>query len=84
MAVMKRNMALMKGNIAQRHFRNGYNRCQIKNDQPGPHDFWGFLRQFEPIFLKFCIKILTAVKNSQNYIYYFKSYTICHVMKFYN
>ena len=29
-------------------------RHQIKNDQPGLHDFRRFLRQFELISLKFC------------------------------
>ena len=52
-----------------------YTRCQIKNDQPGSHDF---LRQFSTDFLEilqrsFSIKILIGVKNSQNYIYYLKN-----------
>ena len=54
-----------------------YTRHQIKNDQPGSHDFWRFLRQFLTNFLEilqrpFPLKILTGVKISQNNIYYFK------------
>ena len=54
-----------------------YTRRQIKNDQPGSHDFGDFSDNFEPISLKlqrpFSIKILTAVKKMLNFIYYFKS-----------
>ena len=44
-----------------------YTRRQIKNDQPGSHDFRRFLRQFWTDFLEilqrpFSIKILTGVK----------------------
>ena len=58
--------------------RANYTRRQIKNDQPGSHDFRRFLRQFWTDFLEilqmpFPIKIPAAVKNSQNYILYFKS-----------
>ena len=64
-----------------------YTRRQIKNDQPGSHDFRRFLRQFSTDCLEilqrpFSIKILTGVKISENSIYYLKSYTICHVIKF--
>ena len=44
--------------------------------------FGDFSVNFKPIFLKFSIKILTRVKISQNNIYYFKNWTICHVIKF--
>ena len=55
-----------------------YSRRQIKNDQPGSHDFRRFLRQFWADFLEisqrpFSIEILTRVKISQNNIKYFKS-----------
>ena len=50
-----------------------YTRRQIKNDQPGSHDFRRFLRQFSTDFLDveilqrpFSIKIQTWVKISQN------------------
>ena len=56
------------------HNINHYIQSQIENDQPGSHDFRRFLRQFRTDFLEiweimpFSILILTAVKNSQNYI----------------
>ena len=51
--------------------RSIYTRRQIKNDQPGSHDFRRFLRQFWTDFLEilqrpFSIKILIGVKISQN------------------
>ena len=54
-----------------------YTHRQIKNNQPGWHDFQRFLRQFRTDFLEilqrpFSIKILTAVKNLQNCIEYSK------------
>ena len=55
-----------------------YTRRQIKNDEPGSHDFRRFLRQFCTYFLEilqrpFSIKILTGVKISRNNNQYFKS-----------
>ena len=46
-----------------------YTRRQIKNDQPGSHDFWRFLCQFSTDFFQilqrpFSIQTLTALKIS--------------------
>ena len=52
MPLIKGNMALARGNMVLRHVRKSYSRRQIKNDQPGSHDFRRFLRHFWTDFLE--------------------------------
>ena len=59
---------------------------QIYQDRMIFGDFFvNFVTDFLEILHRlFSIKILTAVKKLQNYVYYFKIQTICHVIKFLN
>ena len=53
----------------------------VRTESSGAHAFRRFLRQFWTLHRIFLGHVLTSVKN---YIHYFKSYTIWHVIKFQN